>query len=491
MAWRAGHARCFRDARRSAPARTCVRCGGRTTAAMDEVVLSEATWRSGFGGDPALLGRRIRLDGAPVVVVGIMPAGFRFPAPATIAWRPLDLASAHRGTAIVGRLAAGIPRADAEARTTAIARQLARLPRNYRGAPPLQAVGGPELSGFTRRALWLLLGGVTTVFVALCANVSSLLLTHLSARRREFGVCAALGASRGRLMRQATRNTCSLRSPALSRGRPAGASVARPQFFLGRTIRRHRRAGAAGRVRSQRDIRPLSGLVPAWLGAHRSGRALLASRRAGPETERPGSSPGLLVTESRSPVPARGSAPPPDRSCGWSRPSGLSLAGWMSGPRRPPPAFGDRRHGRALRRSKPASRLARSRPWPLAGVPEAERQRRVRRHGLRVTPAPAIGSAIATGSVPRSSASGIRCAAVCFSGDTEQDVIVGDGWRRSVAGLDPLGRAFAGRLARSDRSRGRIGCPRSSGSRSTRVLYAARPGIRTCISQHPLPGGLS
>jgi putative ABC transport system permease protein len=194
-------------------------------AAPDEIVVSESIWRSSFGGDPTLLGRRIRLDGISVVVVGIMPRSFQFPTPATLVWRPLDLASAQRGTAIVGRLTPGVTRAEAEIRITPIVRQFARLPRNYSGAPPLQTVGGPELNAFTRRALWLLLGGVALVFVVLCANVSSLLLTHLSVRRREFGICAALGASRGRLVRQATfEHTLIAILPRSfgDRGRPAG-----------------------------------------------------------------------------------------------------------------------------------------------------------------------------------------------------------------------------------------------------------------------------
>ena len=60
------------------------------------------------------------------------------------------------------------------------------------------------LGSLTQRALWLLFAGVAMVFLVLCANVNSLLLARLASRRREFGVCAALGAARGRLIRQTT-----------------------------------------------------------------------------------------------------------------------------------------------------------------------------------------------------------------------------------------------------------------------------------------------
>jgi putative ABC transport system permease protein len=271
--------------------------------ALDEVVLSEALWRSGFGGDRELLGRRIHLDGASVTVVGIMPAGFRFPTPATIAWRPLDLTSAQRGTAIVGRLAPGVPRAAAEGPTTVIARQLARLPRNYRGAPPLLPVGGAELSGFTRRAVWLLLAGVALVFMVLCANVSSLLLTNLSARRREFGICGALGASRGRLMRQAAaeHTLIAVSGAAAGVGLAWGLTSLVPDFFLGRTLNPidiDLRALLAASGLGAASVL-LSGLVPAWLGTRPDpADALRRSRQAGTES-RPTRifTRGLLVAE--------------------------------------------------------------------------------------------------------------------------------------------------------------------------------------------------
>jgi putative ABC transport system permease protein len=105
-----------------------------SSGARDEVVLSEVIWRSVFGSDPTVVGRRISVDNASFVVVGIMPAAFRFPTPATVLWKPLFPAAGEPGPfTLFGRLKPGIPVAVAEDRTRALAWQLARLPRNYGG----------------------------------------------------------------------------------------------------------------------------------------------------------------------------------------------------------------------------------------------------------------------------------------------------------------------------------------------------------------------
>ena len=172
--------------------------------ATDEVIVSETVWRSVFGGDPAVIGRRIATADGSAVVVGIMPSRFRFPTSSTVVWRPLYPVARERGLfTIYGRLIAGVPvNAALEARLRVLAMELARLPRNYAG-PPLRQVGVPDLDEATTRGLWLLFGGAALVFVALCTNVCGLVLSVLAARRRELGTCAALGASRARLVREA------------------------------------------------------------------------------------------------------------------------------------------------------------------------------------------------------------------------------------------------------------------------------------------------
>ena len=272
----------------------------------DVVLLSETIWVASFGKDDGIVGRRVTLDGTSLLVVGIMPASFRFPTPKTMVWRPFDPATdaSTASVRIIGRLKPGVPLTDAERRTGAIARSLSRLPANYLGTPPLQAVGRPgELDDFTRQALWLLLGGVVLVFVVLCANVGSLLLAHLSSRRREFGVCAALGASRLRLMRQATAEHALI---AIA-GAAAGVSLAWfltstvPELFLDRTLNPidiDPRALAAAVVLGTASIL-LSGLLPAWLGTRGDAAdAVRGSRPVDTETRAARlATRGLLVAE--------------------------------------------------------------------------------------------------------------------------------------------------------------------------------------------------
>jgi predicted permease len=239
------------------------------------VLLSEVIWRSAFGGDASLLGQQITLNDRAVTVVGIMPAGFRFPEPSTMVWQPFDpaadTAARSVGTRIIGRLKSGVPLADAEVRTGLLGRELGRLPANYGGRPPLQRVGRPDqLDPFTRQALWLLLGGVALVFVVLCANVSSLLLAQLSARRREFGVCAAIGASRGRLIRQAIVEHAIVAAAGAALGIVLawGLIAIVPDLFLGRTLNPidvdPRALGAAMALGAASVF--LAGLLPAWIG---------------------------------------------------------------------------------------------------------------------------------------------------------------------------------------------------------------------------------
>ncbi|HKW02360.1 MAG TPA: FtsX-like permease family protein [Vicinamibacterales bacterium] len=174
--------------------------------ADDLVMISEEVWQGAFGRDPEILGKRVTLDGRSMQVVGIMPAGFRFPAWDTVIWTPIDYQApgpAHTDDppAPFARLSKTMPVAD----SLRVATELA-LPLDpaMKGRWVISsALAGIRLDAYYKRALPILAGGVMLVFLVLCANVSSLLLAQYSTRRREFGVCSALGASRGRLLRQA------------------------------------------------------------------------------------------------------------------------------------------------------------------------------------------------------------------------------------------------------------------------------------------------
>ena len=277
----------------------------------DRIVLSEDLWRASFGADPGLLGRRITVDGESVQVIGLMPSGFRFPEWNTVVWRPLDYGApppalaAELPRAYV-RLAPGVPLADALRIATNAARKVDASITPETAATNLP-MGGLAEDPYYQRAVPLLTGGVALVFLVLCANVCSLLLARLSARQREFRMCAALGASRGRLLRQ------SLIEHALSgaAGLVAGvflawglvslSRVVLPEAFLLRTlnpvdldIRALAVAMAAGLTATL-----AAGLLPAWLGTTPEAAATLG-RAERTSTETRGArtlTRALLVTE--------------------------------------------------------------------------------------------------------------------------------------------------------------------------------------------------
>ncbi len=170
-------------------------------------VLSYRAWQSELGGDPAVLGRTIDLDGAPVKVVGVMPRGFESPGDPDL-WLPLRLdPRAEREDhelSVVGRLADGVDRAGAAAELRGIAARLgAQYPQTNGGwgfhVTPLRRWLVPAP---VERTVWLLMGAVGLLLVLTCANVSNLLLGRAARRRREIGVRAALGAGRARIARQ-------------------------------------------------------------------------------------------------------------------------------------------------------------------------------------------------------------------------------------------------------------------------------------------------
>ena len=168
------------------------------------VLISARVWRTAFGADPAVLGRRIPLNGQEYRLIGVMPADFRFPSWDTVMWVPLpvDATPFPRSALAYVRLPQDIPEPDVLVRATAIAgvadpRFTAR-PNELFASP----IGG-RLDEYAGRAVPLFAGAVGLVFLALCASACGVLLAQLTSRRREFGLRASLGASRARLLRQA------------------------------------------------------------------------------------------------------------------------------------------------------------------------------------------------------------------------------------------------------------------------------------------------
>jgi putative ABC transport system permease protein len=173
----------------------------------DVVVLSHGAWQRRFGGDTGVLGRRVTINGQPVSVIGVMPAGFQFPSTAEL-WLPLaiDPAKASRGghfLGVIGRIAEGSSLERAGAQMKTVAERLATQYPDASGGESAEVVLlHDQVVGRIRPALLTLFAAVALTVLIACANVANLMLVRASVRQKELAIRGALGAGRARLMGQ-------------------------------------------------------------------------------------------------------------------------------------------------------------------------------------------------------------------------------------------------------------------------------------------------
>jgi predicted permease len=175
------------------------------------MVLSHGLWQRRFGSDPSIVGRALTIDGAPYTVLGVMPPDFTFPADRLDFWIPLSTIPEDgigrgrwsRFLDVVGRLAPGVTIDQAQSELTGVVRRVAEREVEDRDWTDVTMLPVREaLFGEVRRPLLVLGGAVAFVLLITCVNIASLLLARASARQSELAVRSALGAGRGRLLRQ-------------------------------------------------------------------------------------------------------------------------------------------------------------------------------------------------------------------------------------------------------------------------------------------------
>jgi len=243
----------------------------------DRVLLSEDLWRSLYGADPAILNQRVTIDDESLIVVGILPSEFRFPESNTVIWRPIDYdapppARAEDRPRTFVRFSAGMPREEAIRLATDAAH--AADGSTAKLFPRVSPMAGLRLDAYSERAVPLLAGAVGLVFLVLCANVCSLLLSRLTDARREFSVRASLGATRAGLLRHALVESALLGVGGAVIGAGIGwaaVSLTRaylPESFLLQTLNPLNLDWRGLTVASLAAISATiaSGVLPAWIG---------------------------------------------------------------------------------------------------------------------------------------------------------------------------------------------------------------------------------